>query len=386
MSFSAEFSPQSITDLVKRARATTRERVNDVLARGVQTPADAGVLISPAAALMLEDLAQAAQRQTIARFGKTIAMFAPLYLSNECVCTCTYCGFSMGLPIRRRTLRIDEVAREARLLGERGFRNILLVSAEHPKRVGTEYVAQCIREAKREAAYVGIEIAAADVEQYQAYATAGCDGVVVYQETYDPSAYARHHLGGPKKQYAWRLDAPERASRAGVRHLGLGPLLGLADWRFETLALIEHVRWLERNCWRSQINVSLPRINPSAGGFAPPQPVSDRDFVNMLLAVRLALPTVGLVLSTREHPDFRDRLATLGVTHISAGSHTEPGGYGEPGEAGEQFELEDKRSPDAVAARLRELGYDPVFKDWETMMMPATNASEKDATPTVARV
>jgi 2-iminoacetate synthase len=247
----------------------------------------------------------------------------------------------------------------------------LLVSAEHPKRVGVEYVAQCVREAKRHAPYVGLEIAAAGEDDYRAYVEAGCDGVVLYQETYDPAVYAAHHLGGPKKRYAWRMDALERASRAGVRHLGIGALLGLGDWRFEALALLAHARWLERHCWRSQINVSFPRINAAEGGYTPAQPVGNPEFVRILCMFRLALPTAGLALSTRESPDLRDRLAPLGFTHMSAGSSTEPGGYEHPGEAGEQFELEDRRSPAEVASGLRALGYEPVFKDWEVMHNPA---------------
>jgi 2-iminoacetate synthase len=367
MSFSNAFDPTAIPELLERS---ARASVGDVLAAargGAPTLGQVATLLSPAADDALEDLTALAHRSTVARFGKTIGLYAPLYLSNECVCTCTYCGFSMGLPIKRRTLRIDEVVREARTLADRGLRNILLVSAEHPKHVNAEYVAQCVRETKRIVPYVGLEIAAAHEPDYRGYAGAGCDGVVLYQETYDPQAYAEHHLGGPKKHYAWRLDAPERAARAGIRHLGIGALLGLADWRYEALSLVAHARWLERHCWRSQINVSLPRINPAEGGYTPRHAVGDRDFVHVLAFLRLTLPTAGISLSTRETAQLRDRLVPLGVTMMSAGSSTEPGGYGEPGAAGEQFELEDLRTPAQVAQQLRELGYDPVFKDWEIM-------------------
>lgn len=367
MPFSTVFDPAAIPELLERSARTS---VADVLAaarRGAPTIEQAASLLAPAADEALEDLAALAHRATVARFGRTIGLYAPLYLSNECVCTCTYCGFSMGLPIKRRTLRIDEVVREARTLAGRGIRNILLVSAEHPKHVSADHIAQCVRETKRIAPYVGLEIAAAHEPEYRAYAAAGCDGVVLYQETYNTQAYAEHHLGGPKKHYAWRLDAPERASRAGIRHLGIGALLGLADWRYEALSLVAHARWLERHCWRSQINVSLPRINHAEGGYTPRHAVGDRDFVHVLAFLRLTLPTAGIALSTRETAELRDRLAPLGVTMMSAGSSTEPGGYGEPGAAGEQFELEDLRAPAQVAQRLRELGYDPVFKDWESM-------------------
>jgi 2-iminoacetate synthase len=367
MSFSSAFDPTAIAELLERS---ARASVGDVLVAarsGAPAPEQLAALLSPAADEALEDLAALAHRSTVARFGKTIGLYAPLYLSNECVCTCTYCGFSMGLPIKRRTLRIDEVVREARTLAGRGIRNILLVSAEHPKRVNAEYIAQCVHETKRVVPYVGLEIAAAHEPEYGGYAAAGCDGIVLYQETYDPQAYAEHHLGGPKKHYAWRLDAPERAARAGIRHVGIGALLGLAEWRHEALSLVTHARWLERHCWRSQINVSLPRINPAEGGYTPRHAVNDRDFVHVLVFLRLALPTAGISLSTRETAALRDRLVPFGVTMMSAGSSTEPGGYGEPGAAGEQFELEDLRTPAQVAQRLRELGYDPVFKDWEIM-------------------
>jgi 2-iminoacetate synthase len=375
MPFSHEFKPAATRELLERSERATSEAVLAAARGGARTLEQAAALLAPAAQDVFEELVALSHQRTVERFGKTIAMFAPLYLSNECVCTCSYCGFSMGLDIKRRTLRIDEVVREGRMLAQRGIRNILLVSAEHPKRVNAEYVAQCVRETKMIAPYVGLEIAAAEEDDYRRYATAGCDGIVLYQETYDPDAYAAHHLGGPKKHYAWRLDAPERAAHGGIRHLGIGALLGLADWRFEALALLAHARWLERHCWRSQLNVSLPRINPAEGGYIPKHAVSDRDFVHFLTFARLTLPTAGIALSTREFPQLRDRLVPLGVTMMSAGSSTEPGGYGEPGAAGEQFELEDKRTPEEVADRLRALGYEPVFKDWEIMAHESQSAA-----------
>jgi len=367
LSFSQRFDPDAIRAGVARLAQYRAADVRAALHSPGNAVETAAALFSPCAGGMLEELAQTARRLTVERFGRTIALYAPLYLSNECVCTCTYCGFSMGLDIKRRTLRIDEVLREAGALGSAGFRNILLVSAEHPKYVSTPYVAQCIRETKNVAHYVGLEIAAADEEEYAAYVAAGCDGVVLYQETYEPQCYAAHHLGGPKKKYHWRLDAPERASRAGIKHLGIGALLGLTDWRFEALSLLAHLRYLEKNCWKSQINISFPRINAAEGGYLPERPVSDAELVQLICAFRIAAPSAGIVLSTREPAELRDGLVKLGVTHMSAGSSTEPGGYSEPGKAGEQFHLEDQRSPQRVANRLRELGYDPVFKDWERM-------------------
>jgi 2-iminoacetate synthase len=367
VSFAETFSPVAIRRALERAARCSAAEVRAALDAAAPDTDGVAALLSPQASVMLEEIAQAAHRRTVERFGKTIALYAPLYLSNDCVCTCTYCGFSMGLDIARKTLRIDEVMREGRLLAGHGLRNILLVSSEHPKRVPVEYVAQCIRETKRIAQYVAIEIAAAEVPDYERYVESGCDGVVLYQETYDPDVYARHHLGGPKKRFVWRMDTLERAAQGGVRHLGAGALLGLADWRFDALALVEHARYLQRHAWRAVVNVSLPRINPAAGDYTPAAPVGDAEFVQLICALRIALPTAGIMLSTRESAVLRDRLVPLGITHMSAGSSTEPGGYAEPGLAGEQFHLEDIRSPAAVAQRLHELGYDPIFKDWELM-------------------
>jgi len=367
MSFAEKFSPEVTRNAVERAQRATEDDVRSAIASGAPDLVTAAALLSPAASTIIEELGWTAHRLTVERFGKTIALYAPLYLSNDCVCTCTYCGFSMGLDIKRRTLRIDEVMREARALTGHGFRNILLVSSEHPKYVNEGYLAQCVSEVKRATSYVALEVAAAETAEYGAYVDAGCDGIVLYQETYDPHVYAQHHLGGPKKKYAWRMGALERAARAGVRHLGAGALLGLADWRFEGLALLQHARYLQKHAWRSQLNVSFPRINPAASGFRPQHPVSDAALVQLVCALRIALPTAGIVLSTRETATLRDRLVKLGITHMSAGSSTEPGGYSEPGSAGEQFHLEDTRTPEQVARRLIELGYDPVFKDWENV-------------------
>jgi 2-iminoacetate synthase len=379
MSFARAFSPGDVRDAVVRSMAASASDVRAAMAAGAPDLISAAMLLSPAGEGIIEELAQLAHHLTVERFGKTIALYAPLYLSNDCVCTCTYCGFSMGLDIKRKTLRIDEVMREAGTLRARGFRNILLVSSEHPKHVNTGYLSQCVAETKRLAQYVALEVAAAETPEYEAYVAAGCDGIVLYQESYAPDIYERHHLGGPKKRYSWRMDALERAGQAGVKHLGAGALFGLADWRFEGVSLLQHARHLQRACWRSQVNISFPRINAAAGGFAPDFPVSDAQLVQLICALRIALPQAGIVLSTRESARLRDRLVPLGITHMSAGSSTEPGGYGEPGAAGEQFHLEDVRSPEQVARRLIELGYDPVYKDWEDM------AGQQAVTPVASR-
>jgi 2-iminoacetate synthase len=213
---------------------------------------------------------------------------------------------------------------------------------------------------------ISVEVQVWDTDTYRRLAQAGCEGLVVYQETYDRTTYAAVHLKGKKRNYDWRLGALDRGAEAGMRRLGLGALLGLhRDWRSEALAVAAHARALLRRAWRCEVSLSLPRLRPAAGGFEPSDPVDDAQFVQLLCALRLLLPDVALVLSTREEPAFRDAVLRLGITHLSAGSHTDPGGYADPSDAEPQFRTSDKRSPAEVADLLRAKGYDPVWKDWE---------------------
>jgi 2-iminoacetate synthase len=357
------------TDLVSVRRIADEATVTDVeraLQMSHPTLRDFAALLSRAAAERLEDLAQKAHATTRARFGPTVRLFTPLYLSNECVSTCTYCGFSAGNDIVRRTLAVEEVKREAEELHRRGFRHILLVSGEHARIVNRDYLEACAAAVAPHFAQVSVEVQVWDTATYRRLAAAGCDGVVVYQEVYDPNRYAAVHLKGKKRNYAWRLTAPDRAAQAGMRRLGIGALLGLdPDWRSEAIALAAHAQALIRRWWRCDVQVSLPRLRPAAGGFVPSRPVSDAELAQLLCALRIALPDVGISLSTREPADLRDALVPLGVTSMSAGSHTEPGGYASQTDAEPQFSISDTRSPAEVAAALRRAGYDPVWKDWQ---------------------
>ncbi|HEX7168920.1 MAG TPA: 2-iminoacetate synthase ThiH [Acidimicrobiales bacterium] len=347
------------------ARASDAD-VTRALARPRRGLDDFAVLLSDAASTRLEELALAAHETTVRRFGRTIHLFAPLYLSNECVSTCTYCGFSAGNEIARRTLGVDEVVAEALELRSRGFRHVLLVAGEHARIVSKDYLVDCVRALAPHVPSISLEVQVWDEATYARLVEAGCDGLVVYQETYDRDTYAAVHLKGKKRNYDWRLAAPDRAAAAGMRRLGIGTLLGLHDdWRSEAITVAAHARALIRRWWRAEVTVSLPRLRPAAGGFEPRDVVDDRAFVQLLCALRLALPDVGIVLSTREEAAFRDALLRLGVTHMSAGSHTEPGGYAAATDADEQFSVADTRSPAEVAAVLRAAGYDPVWKDWQ---------------------
>lgn len=329
-----------------------------------RTLEDFAVLLSPAAGERLEDLAARSRRLTLARFGRTMHMYAPLYLSNECLTTCAYCGFGKNLPVARKTLGHAEAVEEARHLTSQGFRSVLLLTGEHERLTGVEFLERHLRSLALVVPSVSIEVQVWGEADYRRLLAAGCEGVVIYQETYHPGRYAEVHLAGRKRSYRWRLLGPERAARSGMRRVGVGALLGLHDdWRYDAIATAAHARFLMKRYWRSQVTVSVPRIQPSASGFQPTVEIGGRELTQYVCALRLLLPDAGLVLSTREPASLRDGLHRIGITHTSAGSHTEPGGYEHPGEAQEQFEVADTRSPAEVAASLRAMGYEPVWED-----------------------
>ncbi len=325
-------------------------------------------LLSPAAAERLEDLARLAHHITVQRFGRVVQLYAPLYVSNECVDTCTYCGFSREHQIERVTLTPEQVESEAQVLLDEGFRHLLLVSGEHPRIVSTGYLAEVVQRLRPRFASIGIEVAPQTEEGYRRLIEAGVDSLTVYQETYDRRLYATYHLGGRKKNFDWRLATPERAARAGMKRIGIGSLLGLADWRRDGLATFFHAQWLQKHCWRSQIQVSVPRLQEALQAIDAPVRVKDVEVVQLVCALRICLPDLGIVLSTREDAAFRDGLLPLGITQMSAGSRTEPGGYEAPNTDAEQFEVADRRTPAEVARRLNELGYEAVWKDWEATL------------------
>lgn len=312
----------------------------------------------------MQTLEQQAHQLTVQRFGRVIQLYAPLYLSNECIDTCLYCGFSRTNQIERKTLSVDEVLREADFLISENFQHLLLVSGEHPKKVSLDYICEITRQLRPRIASLNIEVAPFEKQDYRKLIEAGVDGVVIYQETYNKEVYAEVHQGGPKQDFDRRLRLVEEACRAGVRNIGIGVLLGLGRWEEEIPKLIAHARYLMKHYWQTEVRVSLPRLKNCASGFQAPHPVSDEELAHIICTLRLELPEVGIVLSTRESPVLRNRLLKLGVTHMSAGSRTEPGGYLHPAEAGKQFELEDLRSPAEVATAIEKAGYEAVWKDW----------------------
>jgi 2-iminoacetate synthase len=395
VSFVAEFNSLPLDALVKRSQTASLAAARDAMARSKLSLADFAHLISPAGSELLETMGRRAQASTHQRFGKVVRLFAPLYLSNECINNCKYCGFSRDNPILRVTLSVDDVLREAGALRNQGFRNILLVAGEHPKFVSNPYLKDCIAALHHDWPGISLELGPMETSDYRPLVAAGAEGLVVYQETYQRDIYDRVHTAGPKKNFDWRLETPERAYAAGFRRLGIGALYGLADWRFEALSVAAHADYLLRNCWKAQVTISLPRLRPCAGEFQPLTHMTDLELVQLVCAFRLMFPDVGLVLSTREPAKLRDGLIPLGITMISAGSHTEPGGYTGAGKdklhhtergrivelgasewaaagpdihATGQFEIADERSPGEMADLIRRLGYEPVWKDWDAAL------------------
>jgi 2-iminoacetate synthase len=394
--FVTEFNSLPVPALVQKSLAAGPAAVRESLAKAKLSLADFAHLISPAAAEFLEHLGRRAHTLTQQRFGKVIRLFAPLYLSNECVNNCKYCGFSRDNPILRVTLTLDEVKQEAQALKEQGFRNVLLVAGEHPKFVSPAYLRDCVTTLHAEVPSVSLEVGPMETQDYRPLVAAGADGLVVYQETYNRKVYAEMHTAGPKRNFDWRLETPERGYAAGFRRLGISPLYGLADWRYEAISVAAHADYLLRNCWKAQLTISLPRLRPCAGEFQPLTRMTDRELAQLVCALRLMFPDVGLVLSTRESPKLRDGLIPLGITLMSAGSHTEPGGYTGAGKekvhqtvrgrivelgasewapapesttnATGQFVIADERSAEEVAGLIRRLGYEPVWKDWDAAL------------------
>lgn len=352
-------------------------------------------LLEPKAPAQLEAMAREAQQLTRRNFGRTMRLFAPLYVSNECVNNCSYCGFSRdNNAILRVTLSVEQMIAEAKHIASMGFRNILLVAGEHPRFVSDGYLEECIRALREWVPTIGIEVGPMEAPEYARMVEAGCEGLVVYQETYDRELYKEMHTAGPKKDFDWRLACPERGYAGGFRRIGIGALFGLSDWRLEALRLAAHLEHLYKHCWKASFTVAFPRLRPAAGGFKPRTDFADWALVQTMCAFRLTFPEVGIVLSTREPATLRDALAPLAVTTMSAGSHTEPGGYTGAGtsdlhqtvrgkrveiegldsakKAEGQFGIADERSPAEVAAMLRAQGLDPVWKDWDPAILQST--------------
>jgi 2-iminoacetate synthase len=339
-------------------------RALDRVASGLSLD-DLQALLSPAAAPFLEEMAQQSHRLTVARFGHTMQLYAPLYLSNVCSNVCTYCGFSAQNRIPRKVLNDQEILAEAAVLRGFGFQHILLVTGES-SRVGVAYLSNALRQLRGQFANLSIEVQPLDEAGYRTLIEEGLSAVLVYQETYDEKAYRAHHLSGPKSDLAYRLETPDRLGRAGVKKIGLGALYGLSDWRAEAWYVGLQLCYMEKAYWRTRYSISFPRLRPHEGKEIAVTSFHERHLVQVACAFRLFNQEVELSLSTRENAGFRDQAFRLGFTSMSAGSRTNPGGYASAPESLEQFAIDDDRSPAEVASFLRTHGYAPVWKDWDS--------------------
>ena len=369
MSFFDEMKRYPAEQVRDQMATATARQVEQALVAERLTLRDFATLLSPAAQAYLEPMAQKAHRITQQRFGNIIQLYTPMYLSNECNNGCCYCGFNAANKIPRTTLTLDEIEQEARIIHDYGFRAILLLTGEHKKLEDNRYLAAAVERIKPLFSSISIEVYPMEIAGYWQMIKAGVDGLTLYQETYDPTLYEQLHPYGKKRDYNNRLDAPDRAGQAGLRRIGVGALLGLG--RFETEAFYTglHAHYLSRRYWRSHVSVSFPRIRPADGGFAPINPVSDKQLVQMVCAMRLLIPDAGLFLSTRESASLRDSFMPLGITHMSAGSCTAPGGHANRGENTEQFVIDDDRTPEVISEVIRSKGFEAVWKDWDSAFL-----------------
>ena len=364
MSFLAEALRLDREPLNERFKAATVDEARNILMRETIDGNGFATLLSPAAERHLEIMARRAHELTLRHFGRTISLFTPLYVSNHCANHCRYCGFASPNAIPRARLSLDEVRAEGRAIAATGLKHLLLLTGEAPRQAGVDYLEDCVRVLRPMFPSISLEVFPMDVEDYGRLVRAGVDGLTVFQETYDPTLYAQLHPAGPKRDYAFRLDTPQRGAEAGMRVVNIGALLGLADWRGEIFATGLHAAWLQKRYPGVDVAVSLPRMRPHAGAFQPAHPVSDRELVQAMTALRIFLPRLSITISTRETPEFRDNILPLGVTRMSAGVSTAVGGHAKAGQTG-QFEISDSRSVAEIGAMLQSHGYQPVFKDWE---------------------
>jgi len=364
---------------IKRPEFCTERDVLAALAADDAGPAELAALLSPAADALLEPMAQRAQALTVRHFGRTITLYVPLYLSNYCSSGCVYCGFASDRTTPRSCLSEADASQEMDKLKQMGFEEVLLLTGERTPKADFEYLERCVAMAATRFHQVTVEAFPMGVDEYQRLSQAGCAGITLYQETYDPEQYERLHRWGPKRDYAARLEAPEHALQAGMRTVGIGALLGLSEPVMEATRLLQHARHLRSRYWRSGISISFPRVRPEAGGFKAPFPVDDTFLAKLIFAFRICLRDMHLVLSTRESPQFRDGMAGVGISKMSIGSRTTVGGYVEDrakSAPGGQFEVSDQRDITTFCNMLCTHHLQPLFKNWD--------AAYRDAPPRAA--
>lgn len=368
--FSEELAKISWEETTEKIYSKTDTDVARALAKARPDIDDFMALVSPAAAPRLEQMARLSQKYTLERFGKTIQMFIPLYTTNSCTNSCVYCGFHVSNPMKRTILTMEEVENEFRAIKRLGpFENILLVTGENPAKAGPGYIAETVRMARRYFSNIKIEVMPLRSEDYKMLADEGMNGVICFQETYHRERYKVYHPRGMKSNFEWRVNGFDRMGMAGVHTIGMGVLVGLEEWRTDMTMMARHLRYLEGRYWKTKYSVNFPRMRASEnGGFQPNIVMTDRELAQLTFAFRIFDHDVDISYSTREPASIRDHMCALGVTTMSAESHTEPGGYYSYPQTLEQFHVSDNRPTAEVAAAIRRAGREPVWKDWDEVM------------------
>ncbi|MEN2775983.1 2-iminoacetate synthase ThiH [Acetivibrio clariflavus] len=367
MSFYQRYLEYKDFDFERFYSSITDNQILNVINRDRVSELEFLMLLSEKAGKYIELMAQKSRKLTLQHFGKVIFLYTPLYAANYCVNQCVYCGFNVSNPIVRRKLTKEELEKEAKIIAETGLRHILLLTGESRTHSSVDYLKECVMILKKYFSSISIEVYPLETDEYRQLIEAGVDGFTMYQEVYNEELYKKLHLKGPKRNYRFRLDAPERACITGMRSVNIGALLGLDDWRREAFFTGLHADYLQNKYPDTEISVSMPRIRPHTGEFQPGVKVDDRSFVQIMLAYRLFMPRVGITLSTRERAEFRDNLIGLGVTKMSAGSSTEVGGHALDLKTEGQFDICDTRSVKQITELIYSKGYQPVFKDWQAI-------------------
>ncbi len=364
--FSQEIEKISWEETTESICGKTAADVQRALTREYPDIEDFKALISPAAEPYLEIMAGLSRKYTMQRFGKTISLYIPLYLTNSCTNFCVYCGFNHNNPVERIILTEEEIINEYQAIKKLGpFENLLLVTGENPHKAGVAYIERALQLAKPYFSHLQIEVMPLKTEDYSRLTHAGLNGVICFQETYNRGRYNLYHPKGMKARYEWRVNAFDRMGQAGVHKIGLGVLLGLEEWRTDVTLMALHLRYLQKRYWKTRYSVNFPRMRPSESGFQPNVLISDRELAQLTFAMRIFDRDVDISYSTRESPTFRNHMATLGVTSMSAESKTEPGGYFTYPQALEQFHVSDERTAVEMFRDLKALGREPVWKEWD---------------------
>ena len=360
-----KYSYEYVKDLIYNA---DEKYIKNALYKEKLTEKDLAYLLSPKSESYLEEMAEISHNITLQRFGKTIRIYAPIYLSNFCTNSCIYCGFNRKNSIPRVALSLDSIKKEAEIVASSGIKNIILVTGYNMKKFSFDMLLQSVKLCTEYFPFISIEVPSLTFEQYEELHNAGADGLTMFQETYIENLYPAFHPTGPKADYLYRLETPEKAAQAGMRSIGLGSLLGLTDYRIDTFYMCLHAEYLSKKYWRSHISSSFPRIRHAAGEYKPEYNVSDKNLLQLIFAYRMFLHDAGINISTREPAVLRDKLIYLGATIMSAGSKTEPGGYSAAQDDAAQFSIEDNRSVEEFCSAVKKLGFDPVLKDWDNSM------------------